>query len=137
MSAHKVGSQQPWYPGQCSLLPIIRDLIERAYFQTSGKGNEGYQVVWMPDLPIGPPKMRVVHDCRSVPVKLLQGEMRRMHSIGHMNVYGEFFLMNEADPFAGHHVYSAACHNCKIVFFSSAWDREDTMENYVKKLKCG
>lgn len=129
--------QQQWSPDGCTLLPIVRDLIERAYFATSGKGNEDYQIVWMPDLPLGAQKLRVAHDCRSMPRKLLGGDkQKRLHSMGHMNVYGEMYMMCEA-PMAGYAIYQAACHYCQSVFFVSAWDKEDTLENYVKKLKAG
>jgi hypothetical protein len=121
----------------CTLLPAVRNLVERAYMAKTAKPSEKhYQIIWMPDLPIGPPEMTFIHDCTKLPIKQLGRTSAPPRSDGTMDVKGELFVMSES-PYAAHNVYCATCHNCKVVFFVSAWDKNDTMENYVKGLKAG
>ena len=128
------GQEMSWSRDGCTLLAAVRNLIERAHLATRGKGCEDYQPVWLPDLPVGEPAFRVGHDCRRMPKRLTGLDATPVHSMGCMDVYGELFVMSDA-PDAAHRVYVAKCHNCKVVFFSSAWDRTDTVENYVEALK--
>jgi hypothetical protein len=126
-------ARQLWGPDGCTLLPIVRDLIMRAHLSTTGKGYADYQAVWMPDLPPGPPTMRVGQDCTQLPESILAGRPRPTISAEWMYVKGFQFAMS-TEPAAAHAVYVAVCNTCHTVFYSSVWDRTDTIEAYTRWL---
>lgn len=117
-----LGFQTP----QCTLLPPVRNLIERAALAESFKGCDDYRIAWLPDMPIGPPLMKVPHKCG--------GKANKFGSPTTIAVRGIQFHMS-AEPPAAHAVYCAACHHCKSLYLASAWDKTDTVENYATKLK--
>jgi len=130
-----ISARYPWGPC-CSLFPAVRGLIVTAHTATCGAFPDDYAVNWLPDLPLlkVPPKF-VPHDCRRVPADMLGGDKTpRTTSAGTMRVTASRFVFSFS-PRAVHYALIAVCDNCKAAFFTSAWDRDDTLEKYVSTLK--